>query len=86
MLKAIHAQEDRQAAREKAAQVVEKLETLKLREAAAILRDGVEETLFYMAFPREHWRDQHQQHAGADYAGDSRERMCVGNFPDGSRR
>ena len=35
MLKAIHAQEDRQAAREKAQAVAEKLEAMKLAQAAA---------------------------------------------------
>ena len=38
MLKAIHAQEDRMAARDKALQVVEKLAAMKLREASAELR------------------------------------------------
>jgi transposase-like protein len=55
MLKAIHAQEDRPAAREKAALVVEKLVHMKLTQAASLVREGVEETLSYMAFPREHW-------------------------------
>lgn len=56
MLKAIHAQEDRQAARRKAEDVVAKPETMKLGKAAEIVREGVEETLCYMAFPTEHWR------------------------------
>src|SRR6201997_1010701 len=56
MLKAIHAQEDRAAAEIKAGQVVEKLEGMKLPKAAAVVREGVAETLSYMAFPREHWR------------------------------
>jgi transposase-like protein len=55
MLKAIHAQEDKEAARVKAAAVVEKLEAMKLSKAAGVLRVGVEETLAYMPFPREHW-------------------------------
>ena len=45
MLKAIHAQEDRQAARRKAEDVVEKLEAMRLAKAAKIVREGVEETL-----------------------------------------
>jgi transposase-like protein len=56
MLKAVHAQEDAQAAREKAAQVVEKLKTMKLARAAEIVAAGVEETLSYYAMPSEHWR------------------------------
>ena len=55
MLKAIHAQEDRQAAREKAQAVVAKLTAMRLGQAAEIVRSGHEETLSYMAFPREHW-------------------------------
>jgi putative transposase len=55
LIKAIHAQEDRQAAREKAQAVVEKLESMRLANAAQVVRDGVEETLLYMSFPREHW-------------------------------
>ena len=55
MLKAIHAQEDRQAAEKKAADVVAKLAEMKLSKAAKIVAEGVAETLSYMAFPREHW-------------------------------
>ena len=55
MLKAIHAQEDRAAARRKAREVEKKLLALKLEKAAKVVREGVEETLSYMSFPREHW-------------------------------
>ncbi len=54
--KAIHAQEDRAAARQKAEQVAAKLREKKLADAAELVRGGIEETLFYYAFPREHWR------------------------------
>ncbi|MBX3377510.1 MAG: transposase [Phycisphaeraceae bacterium] len=56
MLKAIHAQEDRASAEQKAAMVVDKLESMRLSKAAAIVREGVAETLSYRAFPREHQR------------------------------
>src|ERR1700734_1402440 len=56
MLKAIHAQEDRVAARQKAEQVVTKLKEMKLADAAELVRQGIEETLYYYLFPREHWR------------------------------
>ena len=56
MLKAIHAQEDRAAARQKAEQVAAKLREMKLADAATIVTAGIEETLYYYAFPREHWR------------------------------
>ena len=55
MLKAIQAQEDREAAQQKAQEVVKKLLAMKLAKAAQVVRDGVAETLAYMAFPREHW-------------------------------
>jgi putative transposase len=56
MMKAIHAQEGRAAARQKAEQVVAKLRKMKLADAAEIVRTGIEETLYYYGFPREHWR------------------------------
>lgn len=55
MLKAIHTQESKETAREKAKQVAEELRTMKLKEAAKKLEDGIEETLTYMNFPYEHW-------------------------------
>ena len=48
MLKAIHAQEDKSAARQKAALVAEKLEAMKLERIASFLETSVEETLSYM--------------------------------------
>ena len=44
MLKAIHAQENKEAARGKAIQVAEKLRTMKLAKAAKKGEDGIEET------------------------------------------
>ena len=55
MLKAIHAQESRKAAREKARAVVEELRCMKLKEAARKVEDGIEETLTCCKFPSEHW-------------------------------
>jgi putative transposase len=84
MLKAIHAQEDRQAARRKAADVVEKLEVMKLGKAAAIVRDGVDETLSYMAFPTEHWRQIRTNNPLERIMREIRRRTrVVGAFPDG---
>ena len=54
MLKAIHAQESKKAAREKAKAVVAQLREMKLKEAARKVEDGVEETLTYCDFPYEH--------------------------------
>jgi putative transposase len=85
MLKAIHAQEDRQAALDKAQAVVEKLETMKLAKAAGIVRDGVAETLSYMAFPREHWRSLRTNNMLERIMREIRRRTrVVGNFPDGT--
>ena len=55
MLKAIHAQEDKTAALEKAQKVKEKLKTMKLDKVADFIESSVKETLSYMDFPSEHW-------------------------------
>ena len=47
MLKAIHAQESKKAAREKAKAVVEELRSMKLKEASKKVENGIEETLTY---------------------------------------
>ena len=84
MLKAIHAQEDRQAARRKAADVVEKLEAMRLPKAAKVIREGVEETLSYMAFPSEHWRQIRTNNPLERIMREIRRRTrVVGAFPDG---
>jgi putative transposase len=84
MLKAIHGQEDRPAAREKAEAVASKLEAMKLGQAAAIVRAGVDETLSYMAFPREHWTRIRTNNMLERIMREIRRRTrVVGNFPDG---
>jgi putative transposase len=84
MLKAIHAQEDRQAARDKAQVVTEKLTTMRLGEAATIVRTGVDETLSYMTFPREHWTRIRTNNVLERIMREIRRRTrVVGNFPDG---
>lgn len=84
MLKAIHAQEDREAARRKAADVVAKLEAMRLGKAAQIVRDGVDETLSYMAFPTEHWRQIRTNNPLERIMREIRRRTrVVGAFPDG---
>jgi transposase-like protein len=85
MLKAIHAQEDREAALGKVDAVVEKLEGMKLREAAACVREGAEETLRYMKFPREHWRSLRTNNPLERIMREIRRRTrVVGAFPDGN--
>jgi putative transposase len=64
MLKAMHALEDRVAARQKAEQIAVELKVMKLADAAELVRTGIEETLYYYAFskcgkepePLEHFR------------------------------
>jgi putative transposase len=84
MLKAIHAQEDRDAAREKARLVIEKLRAMKLRDAAELIEAGVEETLSYYAFPSEHWRSLRTNNPLERLNREIRRRTrVVGAFPDG---
>jgi putative transposase len=84
MLKAVHAQEDAQAAREKAAQIVEKLRAMKLARAAEIIAAGVEETLSYYAMPPEHWRCVKTNNPLERLMREIRRRTrVVGAFPDG---
>lgn len=84
MLKAIHAQEDRVAAREKAQAVASKLEGMRLGKAAELVRAGIEETLAYMAFPREHWRSIRTNNMLERIMREIRRRTrVVGAFPDG---
>lgn len=84
MLKAIHAQEDRQEAQGKAEAVAKKLEDMKLKQAAAIVRQGAAETLSYYCFPREHWRQIRTNNPLERLMREIRRRTrVVGCFPDG---
>ena len=85
MLKAIHAQEDRSAALRKAHDVHKKLLAMKLTKAAQIMREGVEETLAYMSFPREHWLKIRTTNPLERINREIRRRTrVVGAFPDGN--
>jgi putative transposase len=85
MLKAIHAQEDAQAAREKARQVVVKLREMRLARAAEIVEAGVDETLSYYAMPSEHWRSLRTNNPLERLMREIRRRTrVVGAFPDGN--
>lgn len=85
MLKAIHAQEDLDAAKEKAADVVAKLKSMKLPKAAQMVEEGIEETLHYMNFPREHWRSLRTNNPLERLIREVRRRTrVVGSFPDGN--
>ena len=83
-LKAIHAQEDAKAAKEKAAQVVQKLRLMKLAKAAEIVANGIDETLSYYAMPSEHWRCLRTNNPLERLNREIRRRTrVVGAFPDG---
>lgn len=85
MLKAIHAQEDRQAALEKAQAVAAKLRAMKLSAAAKTVEEGILETLSYTEFPREHWRKLRTNNPMERIMREIRRRTrVVGNFPDGN--
>lgn len=85
MLKAIHAQESKKAAREKAKAVVEQLRSMKLKEAAKKVEDGIEETLTYCDFPSEHWTRIRTNNVIERLNREIRRRTrVVGSFPDGN--
>ena len=84
MLKAIHAAEDLEAAAAKAQEVIEKLTTMRLANAAKTLREGVDQTLTYYHFPREHRRRIRTNNALERIIREIRRRTrVVGAFPDG---
>ena len=84
MLKAIHAQEDRQAAQVKSDAVVEKLKQMRLTNAARILEQGTLDTLSYMSFPREYWNRIKTNNPLERVMKEIRRRTrVVGAFPDG---
>ena len=85
MLKAIHTQESKKAAREKARAVVEELRSMKLKEVARKVADSIEETLTYCEFPREHWTRIQTNNVIERLNREIRRRTrVVGSFPDGN--
>ena len=57
---------------------------MRLAQAATIVRTGVDETLSYMAFPREHWTRIRTNNGLERIMDEIRRRTrVVGNFPDG---
>ena len=84
MLKAIHAMESREAAAAKAEAVADDLESMRLKEAAKVVREGFAETLAYCEMPREHWRRIRTNNAIERLnRGIRRRTRVVGTFPDG---
>ena len=85
MLKAIHAQESKEASREKARAVALALREMKLAEAAKKVEDSIDETLTYADFPFEHWTRIRTNNIIERLNREIRRRTrVVGTFPDGN--
>ena len=75
----------REAVEDSAQAVAKKLEVMKLKKAAELVREGAEETLRYYAFPREHWRQLRTNNPLERIMREIRRRSrVVGCFPDGN--
>lgn len=84
MLKAIHSQENKEEAVKKSNFVAEKLIEMKLKSAAKVLSEGIEETFTYMDFPSEHWRKIRTNNPLERIIKEIKRRTkVVGAFPDG---
>ena len=84
MLKAIHAQENREAAEAKATDVVSKLKAMKLRAAAELVQNAIHETLTFFAYPPQHWLKLKTNNPMERLLKEARRRTkVVGAFPDG---
>ena len=85
ILKAIHAQESKEAAQEKAASIAAKLREMKLLSAAKKVEESVGETLTYMDFPTEHWSRIRTNNLTERVNREIRRRTrAIGAFPDGN--
>lgn len=85
MLKAIHAQENKKAAREKAKQVTERLREMKLGKAAEKVEASIEETLTFMNFPSQHWTRIRTNNMLERVNREIKRRTrAIGAFPDGN--
>ena len=85
MLKAIHSQENKKAARQKASQIIANLREMKLKSAAQKVEDGIEETLTFMDFPSQHWSRIRTNNALERLNREIKRRTKpIGAFPDGN--
>jgi transposase-like protein len=84
MLKAIHAQESRPAAQEKAEAVIAELRHQKMTRAAKLVAESIGETLTYYTFPDIHWQKIRTNNPLERIMKEIRRRTrVVGAFPDG---
>jgi transposase-like protein len=84
MLKAIHGQETRDAAQEKARTVIAELLRQRMKRAAELVDDDVGDTLTYYAFPDSHWIKLKTNNPLEHLMREIRRRTrVVGAFPDG---
>ena len=84
MLKAIHAQESREAADRKAQAIVEDLRAARMNTAADLVERSIHETLTYYAFPDIHWQKIRTNNPLERIMKEIRRRTrVVGAFPDG---
>lgn len=85
MLKAIHAQESREAAARKAHEVVQSLREMKLQKASDWVEAVIEETLTYYSYPPAHWIRIRTNNPLERIMREIRRRTrVVGAFPDGN--
>ena len=85
MLKAIHAQENRDEALKKSVSVSKKLKEMKLHKASGLINDFIHETLSYLDFPVEHWMRIRTDNPLERIIKEIRRRTrVVGSFPDGN--
>lgn len=84
MLKAIHAQENRATATEKAEAVIMELRRQRMTKAAELVEENVDQTLTYYAFPDSHWIKLRTNNPLERIMREIRRRTrVVGAFPDG---
>ena len=84
MLKAIHAQENKNTARVKAQAVAQHLREMKLTAAAKKIETGIDETLTYMDYPAQHWNKIRTTNLIEQVNREIKRRTrAIGAFPDG---
>ena len=84
MLKAIHAQENKNTARVKAQAVAQQLRKMKLTAAAKKIETGIDKTLTYMDYLAQHWNKIRTTNLIERVNREIKRRTrVIGAFPDG---